>query len=143
MVLTEIEHDGIVGYGEASMPPYLGESHDTAAAFLSKVDLGPLREPVRARVDPRGGRRPGARQPGREGLRGHRPARPRRQAHEAALAQHLGLRPDAGAGDDVHDRHRHAGRREAEDARGRRVQGAEDQARAGTPTRPWSRRSAR
>ncbi|MCK7505418.1 MAG: hypothetical protein MZV70_15945 [Desulfobacterales bacterium] len=23
-----------VGYGEASMPPYLGESHDTATAFL-------------------------------------------------------------------------------------------------------------
>ena len=30
----------MVGYGEASMPPYLGESHDTATAFLSKVDLG-------------------------------------------------------------------------------------------------------
>ena len=40
VVLTEIEYDGMVGYGEASMPPYLGESHDTATAFLSKVDLG-------------------------------------------------------------------------------------------------------
>ena len=24
VVLTEIEYDGLVGYGEASMPPYLG-----------------------------------------------------------------------------------------------------------------------
>jgi L-alanine-DL-glutamate epimerase-like enolase superfamily enzyme len=39
VVLTEIEYDGLVGYGEASMPPYLGESHETATAFLSKVKL--------------------------------------------------------------------------------------------------------
>lgn len=39
VVLTEIEYDGIVGYGEASMPPYLGESHQTVTDFLSKVDL--------------------------------------------------------------------------------------------------------
>jgi L-Ala-D/L-Glu epimerase len=40
VVLTEIEYDGITGYGEASMPPYLGESHESAQNFLSKVDLG-------------------------------------------------------------------------------------------------------
>ncbi len=40
MVLTEIEHDGVIGYGEASLPPYLGESHDSVATFLSRVDLG-------------------------------------------------------------------------------------------------------
>jgi L-alanine-DL-glutamate epimerase-like enolase superfamily enzyme len=45
VVLTEVEYDGIVGYGEASMPPYLGESHDTAAAFLPKVDLGRFANP--------------------------------------------------------------------------------------------------
>jgi L-alanine-DL-glutamate epimerase-like enolase superfamily enzyme len=45
VVLTEIEYDGIVGYGEASMPPYLGESHETATAFLSKVDLGRFSNP--------------------------------------------------------------------------------------------------
>ena len=45
VVLTEIEYDGMVGYGEASMPPYLGESHDTATAFLSKVDLGRFANP--------------------------------------------------------------------------------------------------
>ncbi len=39
VVLTEIEYDGIVGYGEASLPPYLGESHQTVSDFLSKVDL--------------------------------------------------------------------------------------------------------
>ncbi|MCK7533269.1 MAG: hypothetical protein MZV63_20680 [Marinilabiliales bacterium] len=27
VVLTTIEYDGITGFGEASMPPYLGESH--------------------------------------------------------------------------------------------------------------------
>jgi L-alanine-DL-glutamate epimerase-like enolase superfamily enzyme len=45
VMLTEVEYDGVVGYGEASMPPYLGESHETAAAFLSKVDLGPFANP--------------------------------------------------------------------------------------------------
>ena len=39
VMLTEVEYDDVVGYGEASMPPYLGESHATADAFLSKVDL--------------------------------------------------------------------------------------------------------
>jgi len=39
VMMVEVEKDGIVGYGEASMPPYLGESHETAKTFLSKVDL--------------------------------------------------------------------------------------------------------
>lgn len=39
VMLTEIEYEGTVGYGEASMPPYLGESQETASAFLSKLDL--------------------------------------------------------------------------------------------------------
>lgn len=47
VVLTEIEYDGIVGYGEASMPPYLGESHDTVLAFLQKVDLSLFNDPFR------------------------------------------------------------------------------------------------
>ncbi|MGA9291838.1 MAG: dipeptide epimerase [Ignavibacteriaceae bacterium] len=45
VVLTEIEYDGITGYGEAAMPPYLGESQETAAAFLSKVDLSRFNDP--------------------------------------------------------------------------------------------------
>jgi L-alanine-DL-glutamate epimerase-like enolase superfamily enzyme len=36
---VEVEQDGFVGYGEASMPPYLGESQESATAFLSRVNL--------------------------------------------------------------------------------------------------------
>ncbi len=39
-MLVEVEHAGIIGYGEASMPPYLGESQESVAAFLQRVDLG-------------------------------------------------------------------------------------------------------
>ena len=39
IVLTEIECDGIIGFGEASMPPYLGEDHRSALLFLSKAAL--------------------------------------------------------------------------------------------------------
>ncbi len=39
VMLTEIEMNGIFGYGEASLPPYLGESHKTVQEFLSKIDL--------------------------------------------------------------------------------------------------------
>ncbi|MDP4175241.1 MAG: dipeptide epimerase [Bacteroidota bacterium] len=45
VVLTQIEYEGITGYGEASMPPYLGESHETVQAFLSKVDMSRYRNP--------------------------------------------------------------------------------------------------
>lgn len=37
VVITEIMCDGIVGYGEASMPPYLGEDHTTVSDFLIKA----------------------------------------------------------------------------------------------------------
>lgn len=45
VVLTELEFDGMVGYGEASMPPYLGESHESVQAFLTKVDLSNFNDP--------------------------------------------------------------------------------------------------
>lgn len=45
VVLTEIEYDGVTGYGEASMPPYLGESHESVLSFLSKVDLSKYENP--------------------------------------------------------------------------------------------------
>lgn len=45
VVLTQIEYEGIVGYGEASMPPYLGESHDSVIKFLRKVDLSNFSDP--------------------------------------------------------------------------------------------------
>lgn len=46
-VQVEIEYDGIVGYGEASMPPYLGESVKSVTNFLSKLDLGQFADPFR------------------------------------------------------------------------------------------------
>ncbi len=45
VVLTEIEHEGITGFGEASMPPYLGESHETVTHFLNKVDINQFNDP--------------------------------------------------------------------------------------------------
>jgi len=45
VMLTEITYDGVTGYGEASMPPYLGENYATVQAFLSKVDLSKFDSP--------------------------------------------------------------------------------------------------
>ncbi|GIV45498.1 MAG: hypothetical protein KatS3mg036_0316 [Ignavibacterium sp.] len=47
VMMTEIEYNGVIGYGEASMPPYLGESHQTATEFLSKVDLSQFDDPFK------------------------------------------------------------------------------------------------
>lgn len=44
-VLTFLEYDGVTGYGEASMPPYLGETQESVCAFLSKVDLSQFTDP--------------------------------------------------------------------------------------------------
>ena len=38
-VQVEIEFDGLKGYGEASMPPYLGQSVESVCTFLRKVNL--------------------------------------------------------------------------------------------------------
>jgi L-alanine-DL-glutamate epimerase-like enolase superfamily enzyme len=45
VVLTEIELNGLKGYGEASLPPYLNESQKTVETFLSKVDLSRFENP--------------------------------------------------------------------------------------------------
>jgi L-alanine-DL-glutamate epimerase-like enolase superfamily enzyme len=45
VMLTEIDCEGVTGYGEASMPPYLGESHETAAKFLSTVNISQFSDP--------------------------------------------------------------------------------------------------
>jgi L-Ala-D/L-Glu epimerase len=47
VVLTQIEYDGLVGYGEASMPPYLGESQASVMEFLKKVDLSSFNDPLK------------------------------------------------------------------------------------------------
>ena len=44
-MLIQIEYDGLVGYGEASMPPYLGESVESATRFLSALDLSQFTDP--------------------------------------------------------------------------------------------------
>jgi L-Ala-D/L-Glu epimerase len=45
VMLTEIEYEGTIGFGEASMPPYLGESHATVNNFLKMVDLSKFSSP--------------------------------------------------------------------------------------------------
>lgn len=45
VMLTEIEYEGLKGYGEASMPPYLGESQESVSKFLSKVNLEQFSDP--------------------------------------------------------------------------------------------------
>lgn len=44
-VQVEIEYDGVTGYGEASMPPYLGQTVDTVMSFLGKVRLDQFSDP--------------------------------------------------------------------------------------------------
>ena len=46
-VQVEIEWEGVTGYGEASMPPYLGQSVETVTNFLNKVDLGQFTDPFK------------------------------------------------------------------------------------------------
>ena len=38
-VQVRIDYDGYTGYGEASMPPYLGQTVGSVCSFLKKVDL--------------------------------------------------------------------------------------------------------
>lgn len=47
VMLTKIEFEGFTGYGEASMPPYLGESQDSAGRFLSALKLDQFTDPFR------------------------------------------------------------------------------------------------
>lgn len=44
-VQVEITLDSVTGYGEASMPPYLGESVESVTGFLSKIDPERLADP--------------------------------------------------------------------------------------------------
>ena len=44
-ILTKLEFEGITGYGEASMPPYLGESVKTASRFLASLNLSQFNDP--------------------------------------------------------------------------------------------------
>lgn len=46
-VQVRIEYDGFTGYGEASMPPYLGQSVESVTSFLQKTDLSGFNDPLR------------------------------------------------------------------------------------------------
>ena len=46
-VQVQIEYDGIIGYGEASMPPYLGENVESVCRYLSKLNLGQFTDPFK------------------------------------------------------------------------------------------------
>lgn len=44
-VQVRLDYEGFTGYGEASMPPYLGQTVETVTSFLKKVDLGQFNDP--------------------------------------------------------------------------------------------------
>lgn len=44
-VQVRIDYDGYAGYGEASMPPYLGQTVESVCSFLKKVDLEQFPDP--------------------------------------------------------------------------------------------------
>lgn len=44
-VQVRIDYDGYTGYGEASMPPYLGQTVESVCSFLKKVDLKQFPDP--------------------------------------------------------------------------------------------------
>lgn len=47
LVFVQLEYDGLVGYGEASMPPYLGETQASVIAFLQRLDLSQFTDPTK------------------------------------------------------------------------------------------------
>ncbi|TAG99710.1 MAG: dipeptide epimerase [Sphingobacteriales bacterium] len=47
ILLLEINYQNYIGYGEASMVPYLGESIETATLFLNKIDLSNFNFPFK------------------------------------------------------------------------------------------------
>lgn len=45
VILLKLSYEGLEGYGEASMVPYMGESFETAELFLKKVDWSTFKFP--------------------------------------------------------------------------------------------------
>lgn len=45
LLLLKLDYEGQTGYGEASMVPYMGESYESAVAFLNKVDWSRFKAP--------------------------------------------------------------------------------------------------
>ncbi len=46
VVMVEVEYEGLVGYGEASLPPYLIENQSSVIDFLTRVDLNSFNDPL-------------------------------------------------------------------------------------------------
>jgi len=46
VVFIEIHFRNLVGYGEASLPPYLPETQDSVISFLQKIDLSTFNHPI-------------------------------------------------------------------------------------------------
>ena len=44
-VQVRIDYEGYTGYGEASMPPYLGQTVESVCSFLNNVDIGQFTDP--------------------------------------------------------------------------------------------------
>ncbi|RZL64385.1 MAG: dipeptide epimerase, partial [Pedobacter sp.] len=45
LMLLKVQYEDIIGYGEASMVPYMGESYESANAFLKLVDWNTIQYP--------------------------------------------------------------------------------------------------
>jgi L-alanine-DL-glutamate epimerase-like enolase superfamily enzyme len=45
IIIVELEYEGVTGYGECTMPPYLGESQETVMNFLKSIDLKHFESP--------------------------------------------------------------------------------------------------
>ncbi len=45
VTLVEIHYEGLIGYGEACLVPYLGENHQSATCFLNQLDLSKFHFP--------------------------------------------------------------------------------------------------
>jgi len=50
VILVKLEHENYSGFGEASLPPYLGESQKSVCEFLSKVDLDQFADPLNIEI---------------------------------------------------------------------------------------------
>lgn len=46
-IIVELEHDGLIGFGEASLPPYLVEDQSSVISFLSKINFNQFNNPER------------------------------------------------------------------------------------------------
>lgn len=46
VVYVEIEHDGVTGYGEAALPPYLPETIESVMTFFNRIDPAAMVSPV-------------------------------------------------------------------------------------------------